>query len=53
VLVWTCIAAVLLSIVVHGVTAGPSLRRMLARHDRAERRVRPRPAPRPATPRAR
>ena len=51
-LVWTCIAAVLLSIVVHGVTAGPSLRRMLARRGRAEP-VRPRPAPQPATPRAR
>jgi sodium/hydrogen antiporter len=29
-LVWTCIAAVLLSIVVHGITAGPSLRRLLS-----------------------
>ncbi len=28
--VWTIIACVLLSVVVHGVTAGPSLRRMLA-----------------------
>jgi len=30
-LVWTCVAAVLISIVVHGVTAGPSLRRLLIR----------------------
>ena len=50
-LVWTCIAAVVLSIVVHGVTAGPALRRMLARHDGQQ--VRRRPAPRPASPRAR
>ena len=50
--VWTCVAAVLLSIVVHGVTAGPSLRRMLARRGGDERAT-PRPAPRPATPRAR
>jgi NhaP-type Na+/H+ or K+/H+ antiporter len=38
--VWTCVAAVLVSIVVHGVTAGPSLRRMLVR----QRAARP-PAP--------
>jgi sodium/hydrogen antiporter len=36
--VWTCVAAVLVSIVVHGITAGPSLRRLL---------IRRRPAPRP------
>jgi sodium/hydrogen antiporter len=30
-LVWTCVAAVLVSIVVHGITAGPSLRRLLVR----------------------
>ena len=29
--VWTCTAAVLISIVVHGVTAGPSMRRLLIR----------------------
>ena len=34
--VWTVIACVLLSIVVHGITAGPSMRRMLA-PDRATR----------------
>jgi sodium/hydrogen antiporter len=51
-LVWTCIAAVVLSIVVHGLTAGPALRRMLAR-GRGGERIRRRPAPRPATPRAR
>jgi NhaP-type Na+/H+ or K+/H+ antiporter len=32
VVVWTVIACVLLSIVVHGITAGPSMRRMLAAH---------------------
>ncbi len=32
--VWTCIAAVLVSIVVHGLTAGPSLRRLLLRRRR-------------------
>jgi NhaP-type Na+/H+ or K+/H+ antiporter len=41
-LVWTCIAAVLVSIVVHGVTAGPSLRRLLLRR----RPARPLPSPR-------
>jgi NhaP-type Na+/H+ or K+/H+ antiporter len=40
-LVWTVIACVLLSIVVHGITAGPSMRRML------------RPPASPARPRAR
>jgi sodium/hydrogen antiporter len=42
--VWTCMAAVLVSIVVHGITAGPSLRRLL---------VRQRPARRPAPAHAR
>jgi NhaP-type Na+/H+ or K+/H+ antiporter len=41
--VWTCVAAVLVSIVVHGVTAGPSLRRLLVRQRPARR-----PAPAPA-----
>jgi NhaP-type Na+/H+ or K+/H+ antiporter len=41
--VWTCMAAVLVSIVVHGVTAGPSLRRLLVRQRPARR-----PAPAPA-----
>jgi NhaP-type Na+/H+ or K+/H+ antiporter len=36
-LMWTVIACVLLSIVVHGITAGPSMRRMLAPHRAAER----------------
>jgi sodium/hydrogen antiporter len=40
--VWTCIAAVLVSIVVHGVTAGPSMRRLF------RRRPSPPPASRPA-----
>jgi NhaP-type Na+/H+ or K+/H+ antiporter len=42
VVVWTCIAAVLVSIVVHGVTAGPSLRRQLLLRRRASR---PQPNP--------
>jgi sodium/hydrogen antiporter len=42
--VWTCMAAVLISIVVHGMTAGPSLRRLV---------VRQRPARRPAPAHAR
>jgi NhaP-type Na+/H+ or K+/H+ antiporter len=37
--VWTCIAAVLISIVVHGVTAGPSLRRLLVRRRSARPRA--------------
>jgi NhaP-type Na+/H+ or K+/H+ antiporter len=36
--VWTVIACVLLSIVVHGITAGPSMRRMLAPDRAAARR---------------
>jgi NhaP-type Na+/H+ or K+/H+ antiporter len=48
--VWTCVAAVLVSIAVHGVTAGPSMRRLLA--PRRER-VRPRPALSQPSPRAR
>src|SRR5215217_2968274 len=43
--VWTCVAAVLVSIAVHGVTAGPSLRRLLAR-----RRAGVTPPPAPAQP---
>ncbi len=46
VVVWTAIACVIVSIVVHGVTGGPALRRLLAP-------LRPRPAPEPATPPAR
>ncbi len=46
--VWTIIACVLLSVVVHGVTAGPSLRRMIAR-----RAATPRAAPHPSTARSR
>jgi NhaP-type Na+/H+ or K+/H+ antiporter len=37
--VWTCIAAVLVSIVVHGVTAGPSMRRLLAPRRRRSRQA--------------
>ncbi len=48
--VWTCIAAVLLSIAVHGVTAGPSLRRLLAPRRRELRR---RPSPPQPSPGAR
>ncbi|HKH17554.1 MAG TPA: cation:proton antiporter [Solirubrobacteraceae bacterium] len=47
--VWTCIAAVLVSIAVHGVTAGPSLSRLLARRDELRRR----PSPAQPTPSAR
>jgi sodium/hydrogen antiporter len=46
VVVWTAIACVIVSIVVHGVTGGPALRRLLAP-------LRPPPAPEPATTRAR
>jgi NhaP-type Na+/H+ or K+/H+ antiporter len=42
VVVWTCIAAVLISIVVHGITAGPSMRQLLLRRQPA----RPLPNPR-------
>jgi len=58
VVVWTAIACVILSIVVHGVTGGPALR-LLFRNLREEERqsaeppLRPRPAPEPATPHAR
>ena len=47
--VWTCVAVVLVSIAVHGVTAGPSLSRLLARRqDELRRRPAPaRPSPRP------
>jgi sodium/hydrogen antiporter len=56
--VWTAIACVILSIVVHGITGGPALR-LLFRNLREEERqaadppLRPRPAPAPATPPAR
>ena len=46
VVVWTAIACVIVSIVVHGITGGPALRRLLAP-------LRPPPAPEPATSRAR
>jgi NhaP-type Na+/H+ or K+/H+ antiporter len=53
--VWTAIACVIVSIVVHGVTGGPALkllfRNLRDEEDRAE--LRPRPAPEPATPPAR
>jgi NhaP-type Na+/H+ or K+/H+ antiporter len=53
--VWTAVAAVLVSIVVHGITAGPSMRRLLARRGREAEAsgVRLRPAPAPSSPRAR
>jgi NhaP-type Na+/H+ or K+/H+ antiporter len=41
--VWTAIVAVLVSIVVHGITAGPSMRRLL----RPRRAAQPPPSPRP------
>ena len=43
VVVWTAIACVIVSIVVHGITGGPALRRLLAP-------LRPQSAPGPATP---
>jgi sodium/hydrogen antiporter len=46
VVAWTAIACVIVSIVVHGVTGGPALRRLLAP-------LRPPPAPEPASARAR
>ncbi|HYH87660.1 MAG TPA: cation:proton antiporter [Solirubrobacteraceae bacterium] len=46
VVVWTAIACVIVSIVVHGITGGPALRRLLAT-------LRQQPAPEPATPPAR
>jgi NhaP-type Na+/H+ or K+/H+ antiporter len=52
VVVWTAIAAVLVSIVVHGLTAGPSLRRLLTPRRRPTG-VRLRPAPAPTSPPAR
>jgi NhaP-type Na+/H+ or K+/H+ antiporter len=55
VVVWTAIACVIVSIVVHGVTGGPALRRLLVGPpaERTHRPLRPRPAPEPATPPAR
>ena len=56
--VWTAIACVIVSIVVHGVTGGPALR-LLFRNLREEERegadppLRPRSAPEPVTPPAR
>jgi sodium/hydrogen antiporter len=47
---WTCVAAVLASIAVHGMTAGPSLRRLLEPR-RGE--LTPRPAPARPSPRPR
>jgi NhaP-type Na+/H+ or K+/H+ antiporter len=40
-LVWTVIACVLLSIVVHGITAGPSLRRLLTRRSSPPQETQP------------
>ena len=58
VVVWTAIACVILSIVVHGVTGGPALRLLFRNlreeeRQRAEPPLRPRPAPEPASPPAR
>jgi len=51
--VWTCVAATVLSIVMHGITAGPSLRRLLAPGRDAGAAVTPRSSPPRPTPRAR
>jgi NhaP-type Na+/H+ or K+/H+ antiporter len=60
VVVWTAIACVIVSIVVHGITGGPALRVLFAGLREEEERtatdpqqLRPRPAPEPATPPAR
>ena len=50
--VWTVIACVLLSIVVHGITAGPSMRRMLASQRKEDDELRRRSARRQASPHA-
>jgi NhaP-type Na+/H+ or K+/H+ antiporter len=57
-LVWTAVACVIVSIVVHGVTGGPALRLLFRnlpaeQQEKADPPLRPRPAPAPATPRAR
>jgi NhaP-type Na+/H+ or K+/H+ antiporter len=53
--VWTAIACVIVSIVVHGVTGGPALKLLFrSRREEEDRAVlRPRSAPEPATPHAR
>jgi NhaP-type Na+/H+ or K+/H+ antiporter len=56
--VWTAVACVIVSIVVHGITGGPALRVLFRNLREEERRqadppLRPRPAPEPATTRAR
>jgi sodium/hydrogen antiporter len=60
VVVWTAIACVILSIVVHGVTGGPALKLLFKNLREEEERaaadepaLRPRSAPEPATPHAR
>ena len=58
VVVWTAIACVIVSIIVHGITGGPALRLLFAGMREEEREaadppLRPRPAPEPATPPAR
>jgi sodium/hydrogen antiporter len=58
VVVWTAVACVIVSIIVHGITGGPALRllfRSLREDEReeADPPLRPRPAPEPASARAR
>src|SRR4051794_31078066 len=58
VVVWTAIACIVVSIVVHGVTGGPALRLLFAGMRAEDQRavdppLRPRPVPEPATPRGR
>jgi NhaP-type Na+/H+ or K+/H+ antiporter len=58
VVVWTALACIVLSIVVHGITGGPALRWLFAGLREEEQRaaeppLRPRPSPEPATPPAR
>jgi NhaP-type Na+/H+ or K+/H+ antiporter len=58
VVVWTALACIVVSIVVHGVTGGPALRLLFSGLRADEQRaadppLRPRPVPEPATPSAR
>jgi len=58
VVVWTAVACIIVSIVVHGVTGGPALRLLFAGLREEQQRaadppLRPRPAPEPASPPAR
>jgi len=58
VVVWTAVACVIVSIIVHGITGGPALRLLFRslredEREKADPPLRPRPAPEPASARAR